>query len=267
MYPSNFPPDCRKLVDTPDKYGMPYKDVELTTSDGERIKAFVMLQDSDWEFYVPKTILVFCPNGGNMGHFLPLIQIMYRQMGYNVVIFSYRGYGKSTGVATEKGIKLDCQAVADYLYTDEQIRNSSIIIYGRSLGGAVGIYFATLPKGRDLVKGIIVENTFLSIPKVIPSAFPVLGPFAFLCVEKWETEKIIGSINSSIPMLFLSGQQDELVPSSHMKQLYEMSRSERKDIKLFEKGTHNDTVIQDNYWDYFYGFCRTEVEPLQYKVE
>jgi abhydrolase domain-containing protein 13 len=267
VYPSNFPPDCRKYVDTPDKYGIPFKDVELTTSDGEKLKAFVMLQDQNWQFYVPKTILIFCPNAGNMGHFLPLIQIMYQQMGYNVVIFSYRGYGKSTGTASEQGIKLDCEAVADYLYADEQIKQTSLIVYGRSIGGAIGIYFSTLAKARDLVKGIILENTFLSIPKLLPHAFPVLAPFSFLCTERWETEKIIGDINSTVPILFLGGKQDELVPNSHMKQLFEMSKSERKTIKEFEKGTHNDTVVQPSYWDFFYEFCRTDVEPLQYKNE
>lgn len=267
VYPSNFPADCRKYVDTPDKYGIPYKDVDLHTSDGETLKAFVMLQDPKWQFYVPKTILVFCPNSGNMGHFLPLVQVIYQQMGYNVVIFSYRGYGKSSGTPSEKGIKIDCEAVADYLYGHEQIKDTSVIVYGRSIGGAIGIYFSTLAKARYLVKGIILENTFLSIPKLLPQVLPLLAPFSFLCTERWVTEDIINSISSSIPMLFLSGKQDELVPPLHMKQLFELSTSERKIFREFEKGFHNDTVIQPHYWDFFFEFCRNEIEPLQYKKE
>lgn len=84
------------------------------------------------------------------------------------VTFSYRGYGLSTGTPSEAGIKLDAQCVLRYLSDHSQIKSSSIVLYGRSLGGAVAIYITTLPQASGFVKGVILENTFLSIPKLIP---------------------------------------------------------------------------------------------------
>jgi fermentation-respiration switch protein FrsA (DUF1100 family) len=66
-------------------------------------------------------------------------------------------------------------------------------------------------------------------------------------------------------MLFLSGGQDELVPSSHMTQLYEMSNSTNKIFKSFPLGTHNDTIIQPGYWETVARFLITNVEPVEAK--
>jgi pimeloyl-ACP methyl ester carboxylesterase len=81
-------------------------------------------------------------------------------------MLSYRGYGLSTGSANEKGIKVDCEALVEYLNNQKQIAQSSLILYGRSLGGAVALHIASSTAAN--VKGIILENTFLSIPKLIP---------------------------------------------------------------------------------------------------
>jgi hypothetical protein len=84
IYPSSFPPGSRTTVDTPDQYGIPYQDITLETKDGEKIKAFAMLQDPDRLDYVRKTVLMLCPNAGNMGHRLPVADLFYSRMGYNV---------------------------------------------------------------------------------------------------------------------------------------------------------------------------------------
>ncbi|ANB11356.1 hypothetical protein AWJ20_4162 [Sugiyamaella lignohabitans] len=179
------------------------------------------------------------------------------------VTVSYRGYGKSTGQPSEEGIKLDCEAVLDYLFEHPELRDTSIILYGRSLGGAVSFYMASLPKASELIKGIVVENTFLSIMKLIPILFPYLSPLSFLCTERWYTEKIIPTLPTTIPVLFLSGGNDELVPPNHIRELYEMSKADVKEFKLYPKGTHNDTCVQDGYWTDVYQFIHNKVEPVE----
>lgn len=102
----------------------------------------------------------------------------------------------------------------------------------------------------------------MSLPRLVPSALPVLGPFAFLCHQKWDSASKIPLIPRSIPILMLSGLQDEVVPKEHMQGLWEIvdkrennvipsaesvdkarvaavdPRSLSK-IVLFEKGTHS----------------------------
>jgi fermentation-respiration switch protein FrsA (DUF1100 family) len=261
IYPSQYPEGSRTIVDTPASYDIPFEDITIETVDGEKLKAYVMLHDRDSS--PRKTVLMLDPNAGNMGHYLGIANLFYTHMNYNVVTFSYRGYGLSTGTPSEAGIKTDASAMLDYLHKHPLISQTSLVLYGRSLGGAVAIYMSQLPKGMEMVKGLILENTFLSILKVIPNVFPLLSQLTFLCSEKWRSEDIIGKIPSTIPMLFLGGAQDELVPPDHPRRLYELSKSSNKVFKAFPRGTHNDTSAQPDYWEEVHAFIHDTVEPAE----
>lgn len=67
----------------------------------------------------------------------------------------------------------------------------------------------------------------------------------------------------SIPLLFLSGAIDELVPPAHFRQLYELSPATTKILKSLPQGAHNNTCLQENYWEYFYEFVMTLVDPVE----
>lgn len=198
---------------------------------------------------------MFAPNAGNIGHTLPIVEAIYSKLGYNVVSFSYRGYGLSSGSPSEKGLKLDAQTVLHYLADHPVIKNSKLILYGRSLGGAVAIHTATLPVAHNFVAGIILENTFLSIPKLMPTVVPFLKPFKFLVSQKWESEKLILGIPKDLHLLFFSGAADDLVPPEQHKQLFDLAPCKHKFFKSLISGTHNDTVMQDGYWSSFNRFC------------
>ncbi len=265
VYPSSMA-EGRKFVDTPSSYGMPnYDDIALTTRDGVVIKLFVIRHNPEDKKYVNKTILVLCPNAGNMGHSLPIVKLFYKTLGYNVVMLSYRGYGHSTGSPTENGIKIDAETTMEYIANDSQLSSTSLILYGRSLGGAVAIYLAAQPQYNNLIGGVILDNTFLTIRKVIPNILPFLSPFASLCHEVWDSESLMrsGITRSELPFLFLSGANDELVPPAHMKILYELCKSTTKRWKGFEKGTHNDTCLQKHYWDTVRDFIMDDVSPVE----
>lgn len=145
------------------------------------------------------------------------------------------------------------------------------------------------------IRALILENTFLSLPRMVPHALPLLGPFvsrpgillyrinrlqSFLCHQKWDSATRILTIPARTPILMLSGQQDEVVPAEHMKELWDIakSRSSSQDVKAseielgikyskfieFAKGTHSkdlidyfvprffimldDTCVQEGYW-------------------
>ncbi|GME97560.1 hypothetical protein B5S28_g240 [[Candida] boidinii] len=260
IYPASLN-DGHGTVDTPDKYGMPeYQAVDLKTADGETLKAYVLLHDPTAPNYSNKTVLILCPNAGNMGHFLPVVSIIYRSMNYNVIIYSYRGYGKSTGSPSERGLKIDADAVMEYISNNKQLCSSSLILYGRSLGGAVAIYMAS--KYSDMVNAVILENTFLGIRKVIPHIFPYLAPFKILCHQIWDSESDMAKIPSNIPVCFFSGLKDEIVPPEHMKKLYDISKSDAKEWHSYPNATHNDTIVQPRYFDIFQTFAQSKVNPI-----
>ncbi|EAZ62954.2 predicted protein [Scheffersomyces stipitis CBS 6054] len=249
---------------TPDEYDMPdYDLVNLRTEDGETLQCYSLKHDRTSPDYANKTILILSPNAGNIGHALPIVSIFYRNFGYNVFIYSYRGYGRSTGKASEKGLKIDAQTVMQYLTEeDEQYSQSSLVLYGRSLGGAVAIYIAaTMSKS---ICAVILENTFLSIRKTVPHVFPLLKYFTSFVHQHWDSESLVPLIPASIPVLLLSARKDEIVPPEHMDRINALSKSEDKTFYTFENSAHNDTVIQPEYWNYIQVFIQDKVNPVGY---
>ncbi|KAK9314227.1 Alpha/Beta hydrolase protein [Lipomyces starkeyi] len=245
IYPSSFPAGSRTDVPTPDRYSIPYEDITLETKDGEQIKLFVMKQTDPEMRTDGQTVIIFCANAGNMGHRLPIASAFYKILQYNVVLFSYRGYGLSTGKPSEAGIKIDSETVFEYIKKEKELKDTGILLYGQSLGGAVAIYLAA--KHEDEVAGLIVENTFRSIPSLIPMVLPIAQYFTFLCHQIWPSEKLLLKIKK-LPILFLSGEKDEIVPPVQMKVLYEICQSPNKVWRQFANATHNETYLKDGYW-------------------
>lgn len=261
IYPASLN-DGRGYCARPDEHDMPdYDELFLKTDDGESIQCYVLKHDSLKASYINKTVLVLSPNAGNIGHGLPIVSLFYLDFGYNVVIYSYRGYGKSSGLPLEAGLKLDAKRVMQYVTSeDEQLRKSSLVLYGRSLGGAVAVYIAA--QYSAAVQGLILENTFLSIPKTVPHIFPMLKYVTMFVHQKWESELLVPAISPDIPVLLMSARRDEIVPPDHMDRIYQLLQSSDKTMVKYELSCHNDTVMQPGYWDQICNFIKEKVNPI-----
>ncbi|BGO94234.1 bem46 protein, variant [Rhodotorula toruloides] len=245
IYPANLPAGSREHVPRPQDFGMDGEEVELSSADGTKIKAFVILaRDKPEE---RPTVLLLHANAGNVGHRLPIAKVFWQKMRCNVVMLSYRGYGHSEGSPTEKGIKLDAQTCLDYLKSRRELEKTDVWLYGQSIGGAVAVWLAS--QNAERVRGLIIENTFLSLPKLIPHLLPFLRPFLpLLLTEIWPSEHHIARLPRLFPVLFLAGAKDELVVPGQMRGLWDVCGSERKEWKEYEEGTHNDTCAQPHYF-------------------
>jgi len=264
IYPAAFHKDPNPFVCPPSTFGLPYENVTMKTPDNVKISAFLMLQraedggaSSEYAKSRP-TIYMFHGNGANLDSQLPIARVFYRTHKCNVFMLSYRGFGTCEGKPSERGLKLDSQTGLEHILAHPILSNSKLVLYGQSLGGAVAIDLAS--RNPEKVHALIVENTFLSIPKMVPATLPILGPFRFLCFQKWDSEKSIALIPRTTPILLLSGLEDEVVPASHMERLFEIAtqtsetddpegvpRSLRQIVK-FPEGSHNNTVEQRGYW-------------------
>ncbi|KAI9881778.1 MAG: hypothetical protein M1823_006511 [Watsoniomyces obsoletus] len=171
----------------------------------------------------------------------------------------YRGYGLSTGSPSEDGLTIDGQTALDFVRNHDELRKTTIVIYGQSLGGAVTIKLVQANQDIGDIAGVILENTFTSIRKLIPSVMPPAKYIASWCHQKWSSDETILRItNTDIPILFLSGLRDEIVPSHMMKTLYQ-SCPTRKTFKTFPDGDHNSTVAEPGYFDAIWQFLMQEV--------
>jgi len=194
----------------PDFHIQHYEELNLRTPDEVNLHAFLVKPST--RRYKPKaTILMFHGNAGNIGHRLPIAKILAEDLGYNVFFVEYRGYGLSTGDPNEKGLTIDAQTGLDYIRHREDMKHSSILIYGQSLGGAVAVGLVEKNQEAGDIAGLILENTFLSIRSLIPSILPPARYLAGLCHQVWPSEEALPKIKN-IPILFLSGLKDEIVP-------------------------------------------------------
>ena len=165
----------------------------------------------------------------------------------NLVIFGYRGYGKSEGIPSEEGVYLDGLAMAKYVFEDQEaekyIDKENVYLFGRSLGGAVAAKVA-LDKSFPF-KGIIIENTFTSLGDLVDVMFPFLKYLRkYLLRSKFETINIIGKIER--PILFCRSENDELIPKIQMDTLFNAAKGALfKQYYTIHEGTHNDGFRTD----------------------
>ncbi|GKV13939.1 hypothetical protein SLEP1_g24897 [Rubroshorea leprosula] len=120
---------------TPAHLRLTYEDVWLRSSDGVNLHAWFIKLSPDCR---GPTILYFQENAGNIADRLGTVRIMLLRLQCNVFMLSYRGYGASDGYPSQHGITKDAQAALDHLSQRTDIDTSRIVVFGRSLGGAVG---------------------------------------------------------------------------------------------------------------------------------
>ncbi|UCC16592.1 MAG: alpha/beta fold hydrolase, partial [Dehalococcoidales bacterium] len=157
VYYPEYP--VRTVTETPESIGLNYGKVILEVEKGERISGwFVTVENS-------RGVVLFCHgNAGNIGHRLESIRI-FAELGLDVLIFDYRGYGESEGKPSELNTYGDAEAAWKYLVEERHIDPGKIIVFGRSLGGGVASYIASgFSPGM-----LILESTFSSLPEVAAS--------------------------------------------------------------------------------------------------
>jgi fermentation-respiration switch protein FrsA (DUF1100 family) len=248
IYPSHMPPNSRTEVPQPSQFGIKdFEELVIPTEDGEKLSAFY-IRAARGGRNSNVTMLMFHGNAGNIGHRLPIARMLINYVGCNVLMLEYRGYGTSTGEPDESGLNLDAQTGLDYLRQRAETRDHRYIIYGQSLGGAVSIKLVSKNQDAGDIAGLVLENTFLSMRKLIPSVLPPAKYLAILCHQIWSSESLLPNIKK-VPILFLSGLQDEIVPPHHMKKLYDICVAPNKRWKPFPGGDHNSSVLEEGYFE------------------
>jgi fermentation-respiration switch protein FrsA (DUF1100 family) len=218
----------RGLSATPAAIGLAYETVSLDTEDGVQI--------SGW--FIPTepargTLLFFHGNAGNISHRLDSIAV-FHQLRLNTFIIDYRGYGQSQGRPTEQGTYLDAAAAWRYLVETRQIPPSKIVIFGRSLGGAVAAWLAHTHPPRAL----ILESTFTSVPDVAAEAYPFL-PVRQLGRIQYNTLARLSEIE--VPLLIIHSPDDTVIPYRHGQKLFTAANQPKKFLEI--RGGHNDGFI------------------------
>jgi uncharacterized protein len=150
--------------------------------------------------------------------------------GYDVMLFDYRGYGKSTGtIRSEDVLHQDVQAVYDELR--RHYREQQIIIYGHSLGSGLAVQLAATTTPRLL----ILEAPYLSMQDLVAQKVPYVP--LFLLKYPLRSDQWIGKVHC--PIYLFHGSQDELIPYDSSERLRAVSTAPTQLIAV-AGGGHND---------------------------
>lgn len=259
VYYPQQPRNARIYVEMPSLLKLPYESSYLQTKDGTSIHV-VLIKQPHYNFVNVPTVIFFHGNAGNIGHRLMNAYGLYTSLGCNVLMVEYRGYGKSHGAPSEVGLYQDAEAAMDYLLCQTQISRDKIIVFGRSLGGAIAIYLASHPYYTQHIHSVFIENTFTSLPEIgaIVIGIPIIGLLPYWCFKnQFPSIKRVPKI--TVPVMYLSGLTDNLIPPQMMKTLFEATQNPpMKRMALFDNGTHNETWLCPGYYECILNFI-TEV--------
>jgi uncharacterized protein len=206
--------------------GMGAEERWLTASDGVRIHG--------WWIAVPesKVATIFLHgNAGNITHRGRHAE-QITGAGSSLLLMDYRGYGRSEGSPSEKGLYADADAAYDSVIA-EGYAPHQIILHGESLGTAVAMELAV----RRGCGGVILESPLRSAGRIAGGILPFFGP---MLVRGFDTESRIAQLRA--PLLVVHGNRDEVVPFSHGKAIFEAA-PEPKWFWEVEGGNHNDLLF------------------------
>lgn len=219
---------------TPAALGLEHRELELTTKDDERLHAW----------FVPRAeavgaVLVCHGNAGSIEQRIELARA-FHELGWSVLLFDYRGFGKSSGSPSEEGTYLDGEAAWAHLVEGEGLAPESIVLYGESLGVGVALELAR----RHPAAALIAESGFTSLPDMAAAVYPFL-PARWLARIRYDNLAKVAQLE--MPLLILHSPADEIVPVAHAERLF-AAAPEPKRLVLTGGGHNAGGFLQRAEW-------------------
>lgn len=238
-----------QYLQTPQRYGLEWQDVELVAKDGTRLR--------NW--YLPARgeqrgrILFLHGNGENISTHLNAVAWLPDE-GYAVFLLDYRGYGQSDGAPLLPSVFQDIQAAHHWLQQESSA--TPLILLGQSIGGALGLTYAARWRGElPQFDTIVIESAPASLPQVAREAMAanwltwLLQAPTFLLPSAYDPEKTVGDLDSG-RVLLMHGSKDRIVDVGHLQQLEqvlpnaEVYRYEEGHIRGFADADVREAVLR-----------------------
>ncbi len=212
------------FVTDPGRAGLAYEEVLLQTEDDETVHGWWVPAEGE------RGVVLFCHgNAGNISHRIGSLEV-FNDMELSVFIFDYRGYGRSTGKPSEHGTYRDARAAWEYLAEERKIPPGKIIVFGRSLGGAVALRL-----GREKSPAMVIaESTFTSVYDVVSHHYSPV-PAQLFYRKMYRSIDIMEAM--PCPVLVVHSRGDEIVPYELGRKLYEAAPEPKTFLEI--RGSHN----------------------------
>jgi len=209
-------------------HGLPVEDVYFHSADGTKLHGWYLGHSN------PRIAVLYCHgNGGTVAENPALLRWLRNECQASVFIFDYRGYGRSEGSPSEAGVLADARAAREWLAVREGIPEEQVVLYGRSLGGAVALDLAA-EKGA---RGLVLESTFTSLPDVAAQHYWWV-PVRQLMRSQMNSREKIGRYAG--PLLLYHSRADEVVSFSLGEQLFAAATTKDKQFFAVNDHGHNE---------------------------
>lgn len=220
---------------------LPHEDVHFTAADGARLHGWYVPHSA------PRASILFSHgNGEHVARLAPMLGLLRERCAVSIFAWDYRSYGHSRGKPHEVNVLADARTAQLWLAQREGIRPDDVVLYGRSLGGAVSVGLAA----EHPVRGMILERTFADLVDTAAYHFPWL-PVRKIMRNRYPSIERIARYHG--PLLQSHGTADEVVPYEMGRKLFDAAATPNKRFITVEGGGHN-TPQPDEYFDALVAF-------------
>lgn len=231
-----------------------HEDVFFPSSDGIKLHGLFLRPEGT----ARGTVLFFHGNAENVStHVNSVLWLV--QAGYQAFVVDYRGYGKSEGQPTFRGIHRDASAAVEALFHIDGVIQGRIIIFGQSLGGAVAVYTLANSPHKDRVRALVIDSSFSSYRRIAREkaarliiTWPLQYPLSFLVTDRYSPDRWIDRV-SPVPLLIIHGDSDRVVPLKHGELLFRKAKEPKQFWEARGSGHIRgfaDEVLRDRFLSY-----------------
>ncbi len=212
--------------------GLEFEDAWFTAADGVKLHGWYVPCDK------PRAVVLFAHgNAGNLSDRAEMLRYLQGPLRTSVMIFDYRGYGRSEGQPNEAGVLLDARAARAWLAKRAGVQEKDIVLLGESIGGAVMVDLAA----ADGARGLVLENSFTSLADVAAHHYPFF-PARALMRNRLDSLAKIGQYHG--PLLIRHGDADTIIPFEQGQRLF-AAANEPKRMVVLPGGDHNDPPTRE----------------------
>ena len=209
------------------------EEIAFDTADGLRLSGWFFTRDATDR---AATVIVFHGNAGNRAHRVPLANALHN-LGLQVLLIDYRGYGGNPGSPTEKGLEMDALAAREFLINQRHVDPQRLIYFGESLGTGVAVKLAS----EHPPSALILRSPFTSMADVGRYHYPWL-PVRLLLRDRYDSLSLIPRTQTRL--LIIAGDRDSVVPTEFSRQLYDAAPQPKTFVSI-GGADHNDDELLD----------------------
>ena len=226
FFPSQYPEGNWRPRD------LEFEDAWFTAADGVKLHGWYVPCNA------PRAVVLFAHgNAGNLSDRAEMLRYLQGPLRASVMIFDYRGYGRSEGQPNEEGVLADARAARAWLAQRAGVREQDIVLLGESLGGGVMVDLAA----KDGARGLVLENSFTSLADVAGHHYPFF-PARAMMRNRLDSLAKIGQYHG--PLLIRHGDADTIIPFEQAQRLF-AAANEPKRLLVVPGGDHNDPPTRE----------------------